>query len=229
MHEKLFGKCGFTIESSWTKKQASIAFQDQRRNRYLTKRKLQCSKFQRQVGQMEEDTDNLELCLNTLLEPSNVNTSELSVKKDFATCNVKLQSINLPEFSGQYIITGSIQNDQSNYYFCNFIRDQVDENLTKFWDLEAIEIKEESNCDPDDQAMQHFKSSEQYPAATEMLDPCLYVDDIISTGDDIFQALKLSKDADTIMKNASMTLRKWNSNNQTLMRTWEGLIHNRKD
>ncbi|GFS80634.1 integrase catalytic domain-containing protein [Trichonephila clavipes] len=264
--------------------------------------------------------------------------------------------------------------------FCNFIEDQVDRNLTKFWDLEAIGIKAESSCDPDDQAMQHFKSSvrfnsgryevgfpwkghtqelndnfsvaekrvksltrrfirdptlyiqyseilkeyesqgiiervletekptdravfylphqavfrqeslttkmrivfdasshedgqpslndciwsdirsnqtdpykfqvyrfkrvmfgvnvspfllsatikhhienyrEQYPAATEMLDTCLYVDDVISGADDISQALKVSKDAETIMKNASMKLRKWNSNDQTLMRTWE--------
>ncbi|GFQ92078.1 reverse transcriptase domain-containing protein [Trichonephila clavata] len=66
------------------------------------------------------------------------------------------------------------------------------------------------------------KYREQYPAATEMLDTCLYVDDVISGAENISQALKLSKDADTIMKNASMTLRKWNSNNQTLMRTWKG-------
>ncbi|GFW55948.1 DUF1758 domain-containing protein [Trichonephila clavipes] len=45
---------------------------------------------------------------------------------------------------------------------------------------------------------------EQYPAATEMLDTCLYVDDVISGADDISQALKVSKDAETIMKNASM-------------------------
>ncbi|GFU52718.1 integrase catalytic domain-containing protein [Trichonephila clavipes] len=62
---------------------------------------------------------------------------------------------------------------------------------------------------------------EQYPAATKMLDTCLYVDDVISGADDISQALKMSKDAETIMKNASMKLRKWNSNDQTLMRTWE--------
>ncbi|GFU90604.1 reverse transcriptase domain-containing protein [Trichonephila clavipes] len=59
---------------------------------------------------------------------------------------------------------------------------------------------------------------EQYPAATtEMLDTCLYVDDVISGADDISHALKVSKDAETIMKNASMKLRKWNSNDQTLM------------
>ncbi|GFT61960.1 hypothetical protein NPIL_474151 [Nephila pilipes] len=48
------------------------------------------------------------------------------------------------------------------------------------------------------------KYPEQYPAATEMLDTCLYVDDVIRGVDDISQALKISKDADTIMKNASM-------------------------
>ncbi|GFX72077.1 DUF1758 domain-containing protein [Trichonephila clavipes] len=61
-----------------------------------------------------------------------------------------------------YIVTGSIQNEPLNYYFCNFIQDQVDRNLTKFWDLEAIGIKAESSCDPDDQAMQHFKSSVRF-------------------------------------------------------------------
>ncbi|GFR02320.1 reverse transcriptase domain-containing protein [Trichonephila clavata] len=40
------------------------------------------------------------------------------------------------------------------------------------------------------------KYREQYPAATEMLDTCLYVDDVISGADDISQALKISKDAD---------------------------------
>ncbi|GFS72658.1 hypothetical protein NPIL_590001 [Nephila pilipes] len=54
-----------------------------------------------------------------------------------------------------------------------------------------------------------------------MLDSYLYVDDAISGADDISQALKISKDADTIMKDASMKLCKWNSNDQTLMKTWE--------
>ncbi|GFS59745.1 reverse transcriptase domain-containing protein [Nephila pilipes] len=65
------------------------------------------------------------------------------------------------------------------------------------------------------------KYREQYPAATEMLDTCLYVDDVISGADDISQAIKISQDSDTIMKNSSMKLCKWNSNDQTLMKTWE--------
>ncbi|GFV52374.1 DUF1758 domain-containing protein [Trichonephila clavipes] len=59
--------------------------------------------FEASLDTMEGDADNLEVSLNTLLESSNVNTSELSVKNDFANYNVKLPSINLPEFSGQYI------------------------------------------------------------------------------------------------------------------------------
>ncbi|GFT95846.1 uncharacterized protein TNCV_311981 [Trichonephila clavipes] len=59
--------------------------------------------FESSLDTMEVDADNLEVSLNTLLESSNVNTSELSVKNDFANYNVKLPSINLPEFSGQYI------------------------------------------------------------------------------------------------------------------------------
>ncbi|GFQ69426.1 DUF1758 domain-containing protein [Trichonephila clavata] len=77
---------------------------------------------------------------------------------------IKLQdnSIILQDSVFGYIVTGFIQNDQSNYYFCNFIQDQVDKDLTKFWDLEPIGIKEESNCEPDDQAIQHFKSSVRF-------------------------------------------------------------------
>ncbi|GFS58926.1 reverse transcriptase domain-containing protein [Nephila pilipes] len=63
------------------------------------------------------------------------------------------------------------------------------------------------------------KYHEQYPVATEMLDTCLYVDDVISGADDISQALKILKDADTIMKNASIKLREWNSNDPVLMKT----------
>ncbi|GFY18745.1 uncharacterized protein TNCV_2399651 [Trichonephila clavipes] len=59
--------------------------------------------FEASLDTMEVDADNLEVSLNTLLESSNVNTSELSVKMIFANYNVKLPSINLPEFSGQYI------------------------------------------------------------------------------------------------------------------------------
>ncbi|GFV27675.1 integrase catalytic domain-containing protein [Trichonephila clavipes] len=59
--------------------------------------------FEASLDTMEVDADNLEVSLNTLLESSNVDTSELSVKNDFANYNVKLPSINLPEFSGQYI------------------------------------------------------------------------------------------------------------------------------
>ncbi|GFW09715.1 uncharacterized protein TNCV_867781 [Trichonephila clavipes] len=59
--------------------------------------------FETSLDTKEVDADNLEVSLNTLLESSNVDTSELSVKNDFANYNVKLPSINLPEFSGQYI------------------------------------------------------------------------------------------------------------------------------
>ncbi|GFU11435.1 hypothetical protein NPIL_430351 [Nephila pilipes] len=58
------------------------------------------------------------------------------------------------------------------------------------------------------------KYCEQHPEANEMLDTYLYVDDAISGVDDISQALKILKDADAVMKNASMKLRKWNSNDQ---------------
>ncbi|GFX02465.1 uncharacterized protein TNCV_3065301 [Trichonephila clavipes] len=43
-----------------------------------------------------------------------------------------------------------------------FIQNQVDRNLTKIWYLEATGFKEDFSCDPNDQAMQHFKSSVRF-------------------------------------------------------------------
>ncbi|GFT58266.1 integrase catalytic domain-containing protein [Trichonephila clavipes] len=275
--------------------------------------------FETSLDTMEVDADNLEVSLNTLLESSNVDTSELSVKNDFANYNVKLPSINLPEFSGQYINwlqfksqfvslihdNACLSDSQKLYYLqsaLRFIRDptlyiQYSEILKEYESQGIIErvletekptdravfyllhqavFRQESlttkmrivfdasshedgqpslnDCiwsdirsnqtDPYKFQVYRFKRvmfgvnvspfllsatikhhienyREQYPAATEMLDTCLYVDDVISGADDISQALKVSKDAETIMKNASMKLRKWNSNDQTLMRTWE--------
>ncbi|GFS67045.1 hypothetical protein TNCV_2125521 [Trichonephila clavipes] len=56
--------------------------------------------FEDSLDRMNQDADNLEVSLNTLLEFSNVSTSELPVKNDLANYNVKLPFINLPEFSG---------------------------------------------------------------------------------------------------------------------------------
>ncbi|GFT86972.1 hypothetical protein NPIL_85231 [Nephila pilipes] len=47
------------------------------------------------------------------------------------------------------------------------------------------------------------------------------IDLLINGANDISQVLKISKDANAIMKNAYMKLHKWNSNDQTLMKTWE--------
>ncbi|GFW58721.1 hypothetical protein TNCV_379041 [Trichonephila clavipes] len=44
--------------------------------------------FEDSLDRMEEDTGNLEASLNTLLQPSNMNTSKLSVKNDYSNCNV---------------------------------------------------------------------------------------------------------------------------------------------
>ncbi|GFU03201.1 uncharacterized protein TNCV_2720971 [Trichonephila clavipes] len=341
--------------------------------------------FEASLDTMEVDADNLEVSLNTLLESFNVNTSELSVKNDIANYNVKLPSINLPEFSGQYIDwlqfksqfvslihDNACLSDSKTILFAicperpcktiantekrvksltrRFIRDptlniQYSEILKEYesqgiieriletekptdravfylphqavfsqeglttkmrivfdasshedgqpslndciWsggnlnpnifhlisyfrlntiaitaDIERaflqISLRDEdrdavrflfpdirsNQTDPYKFQVYRFKRvmfgvnvspfllsatikhhienyREQYQAATEMLDTCLYVDDVISGADDISQALKVSKDVETFMKNASMKLRKWNSNDQTLMRTWE--------
>ncbi|GFW93556.1 DUF1758 domain-containing protein [Trichonephila clavipes] len=118
--------------------------------------------FEASLDTMEVDADNLESHLRAIkqleLEPNALCESMLILvitqrlddesRKQYER---ELHSKDLPKFHSKRTI--------ELYYFCNFIQDQVDRNLTKFWDLEAIGIKAESSCDPDDQAMQHFKSS----------------------------------------------------------------------
>ncbi|GFT21948.1 uncharacterized protein TNCV_2383331 [Trichonephila clavipes] len=150
--------------------------------------------FEASLDTMEVDADNLEVSLNTLLESSNVNTSELSVKNDFANYNVKLPSINLPEFSGQYIDwlqfksqfvslihdNTCLSDSQKLYYLQSALKGDakqlqtVNDYYSSLFEAlegryenkrlirEAIGIKAESSCDPDDQAMQHFKSSVRF-------------------------------------------------------------------
>ncbi|CAL1285198.1 unnamed protein product [Larinioides sclopetarius] len=62
---------------------------------------------------------------------------------------------------------------------------------------------------------------DRFPNATQLLDNCMYVDDFISGADSVNAAFNVSLDADKIMKDANMHLRKWISNDSTLMKLWE--------
>ncbi|GBO41733.1 hypothetical protein AVEN_71661-1 [Araneus ventricosus] len=49
----------------------------------------------------------------------------------------------------------------------------------------------------------------------------MYVDDLIAGTDSVNAAFNVFLDADMIMKDANMHLRKWISNDATLMKLWE--------
>ncbi|XP_054715273.1 uncharacterized protein LOC129224750 [Uloborus diversus] len=69
---------------------------------------------------------------------------------------------------------------------------------------------------------EHIKKYEEaYPVTTEVLNTCFYVDDLVTGADNIKDALKISIEANNIMKKASMNLRKWISNDEVLMKMWE--------
>ncbi|GFS67720.1 hypothetical protein NPIL_379641 [Nephila pilipes] len=62
------------------------------------------------------------------------------------------------------------------------------------------------------------KYREQYSLAPQMLDICLYGDDVISGAEDINNALEMSKDVDAVTKKACWNLRKWNKNDKIMVK-----------
>ncbi|XP_035222986.1 uncharacterized protein LOC118195772, partial [Stegodyphus dumicola] len=55
-----------------------------------------------------------------------------------------------------------------------------------------------------------------YPYTFQILDTCMYVDDLVTGADDVSEALKTSREAKEIMRGAGMNLRKWKEKYQTL-------------
>lgn len=60
-----------------------------------------------------------------------------------------------------------------------------------------------------------------YPNTIECLNRCLFVDDFVSGIDSVSDALEISSQSVSIMSRASMILRNWITNNETLMQHWE--------
>ncbi|GFT29346.1 uncharacterized protein NPIL_289151 [Nephila pilipes] len=63
------------------------------------------------------------------------------------------------------------------------------------------------------------------PDVFEILDSCMYVDDLITSANDTREALKLSRGAKEIMSKASMNLRKWVTNDRNLIKVLEKEIY----
>ncbi|GFW54219.1 integrase catalytic domain-containing protein [Trichonephila clavipes] len=65
------------------------------------------------------------------------------------------------------------------------------------------------------------KYKHEFPHTVELLDRNFYVDDLISGGDEIEEALQTSRRAKNIMEAAGMDLRKWITNDADLMEQWK--------
>ena len=64
------------------------------------------------------------------------------------------------------------------------------------------------------------KYKNDFPDTVQLLDKCFYVDDLISGGNSIEEALQVTRSAKQIMEAAGMSLRKWISNDADLMEQW---------
>ncbi|XP_035207028.1 uncharacterized protein LOC118181903 [Stegodyphus dumicola] len=60
-----------------------------------------------------------------------------------------------------------------------------------------------------------------YPDTFQILDTCMYVDDLVTGADDVSEALKTSREVKEIMRGAGMNLRKWVTNDYHLAKKWE--------
>ncbi|GBM21634.1 hypothetical protein AVEN_208132-1 [Araneus ventricosus] len=60
------------------------------------------------------------------------------------------------------------------------------------------------------------KYRDLFPIAAQLLDNCMYVDDLTAGTDSVNAAFNVSLDADKIMKDANMHLRKWISNDEIM-------------
>ena len=58
---------------------------------------------------------------------------------------------------------------------------------------------------------------DKYPDLVQLMENCLYVDDLVTGTNDIEHAFDLYKKAKHIMKEAGLNLRKWNSNSQVVL------------
>ena len=68
----------------------------------------------------------------------------------------------------------------------------------------------------------HLKSYEKsHPLAYDMLNNSLYVDDLFYGSSTVDEAFKLSVDAVSILKDANMTMRKFDTNSEELKMLWE--------
>ncbi|GBO45870.1 hypothetical protein AVEN_54327-1, partial [Araneus ventricosus] len=69
---------------------------------------------------------------------------------------------------------------------------------------------------------EHLKKyRDVFPIAAQLLDNCMYVDDFIAGTKSVNAAFNVSLDAEKIMKDANMHLRKCISNDGTLIKLWE--------
>ncbi|GFU38512.1 hypothetical protein NPIL_451971 [Nephila pilipes] len=96
------------------------------------------------------------------------------------------------------------ENKNNNNLSCYLLKDDnsVEDSLKLFFELESLGIKDDPYNRQDDQ------------------NSFMYVDDWITGQDTREEALLISLHAENIMKEAGMEMRKWISNDITLMSQW---------
>lgn len=109
-----------------------------------------------------------------------------------------------------FVDTNAPNNDSFNIIKYKFLRLTFGLNSSPF--LLAATIQHHLN-----------KLEKEYPMTTEILKRCIYVDDVITGTDTVEEAITISKQSHKIMQEASMNLRKWISNHDSLMNTWDNL------
>ncbi|GBM64845.1 hypothetical protein AVEN_157101-1 [Araneus ventricosus] len=66
-----------------------------------------------------------------------------------------------------------------------------------------------------------LKFKEEFPRVYELVNKCMYVDDLVSGADSETEAMEIYRDMRNVMQKASFNMRKWKTNSESLQRKWE--------
>ncbi|GBM18052.1 hypothetical protein AVEN_75489-1 [Araneus ventricosus] len=65
-----------------------------------------------------------------------------------------------------------------------------------------------------------LKFREEFPKEHELVEKCVYVDDLISGADSETEAMDIHREMKDVMQRASFNMRKWMTSSRTLQQKW---------
>ncbi|GBM83537.1 hypothetical protein AVEN_89752-1 [Araneus ventricosus] len=65
-----------------------------------------------------------------------------------------------------------------------------------------------------------LKFKEEFPRVYELVNKCMYVDDLVSGADSETEAMEIYRYKRNVMQKASFSTRKWKTNSESLQRKW---------